>query len=56
MVGDSYGAGIEIWAEFGPVGNIEKNIWAIFVGKKHCSVRSKKLHKMKLRFFYYYFS
>ena len=27
-VGDSYGTGIEIWAGFGPVGNIEKKVWA----------------------------
>ena len=61
-MGDFYGTGIEIWAGFGPVGITEKkNIWAnyeqllrpvfsSFCGKeKHCSVRTKKLHKIKLK-------
>ena len=48
-----------IWADFGPVGNTEKIIWAdyeqlfrpVFVDKffffeKHCSVCTKKLHNI----------
>ena len=60
MVGDFYGTRIEIWAGFGPVGITEKKHLGIFGGRflevlmvkkiklKHCSFRTKKLHKMKL--------
>ena len=53
-----YGTKYEIWADFGPVGYTEKTIWAdyeqllrfeVFRGKKYCIVRTKKLHKMKVR-------
>ena len=56
-----YGSEIEIWAGFGPVGNIEKNFGAdyeellrLFQWQKkimhifkYCSIRTKKLHKGK---------
>ena len=45
-MGDFYGTGIEIWPGFGLVGFF-KFSWAKKT-KKHCSVRTKKLHKMKL--------
>ena len=65
-MGDFYGTGIEIWAGFGPVGITEKKwadneqVFRLFFSsfhglkkqKKHCSVRTKKLHKMKLDFFF----
>ena len=62
-MGDFYGTGIEIWAGFGPIGNTEKRVWAdyeqLLRGKKyfrfflkHCSVRTKNLHKLKLIFFF----
>ena len=27
-MGDFYGIGIEIWAEFGPIGSTETRVWA----------------------------
>ena len=62
-----YGTENEIWAGFGPVGSTEKKIfWAnyeqllravflCFHGqknlKKHCSVCTKNLHKIKVKRF-----
>ena len=54
MVGYFHGTGIEIWAGFGPIGSTEKKGGKMLnFHKKRCSVRIKKLHKMKLtRFFF----
>ena len=64
-MGDFYGTEIEIWAGLEPVGITEKKYWvdyeqllrlvfSCFHGQKkrkknHCSIRPKKLHKMKFK-------
>ena len=65
------GTKIEIGAGFGLVGNTKKNLGGLFATfegfvcfhgqnkiktlKKYCSVRTKKLHKMKVKITYFFF-